>query len=634
MYSNEIENVIKGYLENPKSDYAIMIDGEWGVGKTYFITHSLIKIIEKIENDNLKKKCAYVSLYGIKSLEEISKEILFQYFATNTKKIKSAEKLIMTASNILLTTLEAIHIDVSKLKNLSSSIEDIISKIDINNWIICFDDLERCNLPINEILGYINRLVEHNNCKVIVLANEKEIGKIHLNKRLENKYQVVMSGRKLNLEDDSNDNENFNVEKLQEATNRLFNEDILYKVIREKVIGYTIKFEPKLDTVYDSIIKKYCSEKEFKKYLDKNKNGILGYLEEFKCNNLRTFNFILGSFFKVFKEMHKTYNDNVYFDKIMNDFLKYIVFISVYYRNGGSIKKLNLTTEIGYIKLKNKPYQSIKGFKFLEEYCITLNFSVERFSTVVEELKKEYLEEDIQRKKGEAYRQLWDWYNKDDDEIESLVKQLKDEIEKNEYSFFDYQGIIGQLMVLQYWKHDVGSIDDLIDIMNKNIEKSNEEVNVEKRSFSFEEDSELCEQYNVYVNKLKFKAMKRNHEIKKKEIKNILESDGGINQLTTYCQKHYNDFSIRNGFADLLDLELLIDKMNKASVMELRQIKNIFETVYSAANINMFFKDDKDIICDFAEKVEKMQLNGINKPLARDDLVKSLKNIIERLSDD
>jgi hypothetical protein len=39
-----------------------------------------------------------------------------------------------------------------------------------------FDDLERCLAPINKVLGYINQFVEHGDAKVIVLANEKEIG--------------------------------------------------------------------------------------------------------------------------------------------------------------------------------------------------------------------------------------------------------------------------------------------------------------------------------------------------------------------------------------------------------------------------------------------------------------------------
>ena len=38
-----------------------------------------------------------------------------------------------------------------------------------------FDDLERASLDINEILGYINNFVEHDNIKVIIIANENEI---------------------------------------------------------------------------------------------------------------------------------------------------------------------------------------------------------------------------------------------------------------------------------------------------------------------------------------------------------------------------------------------------------------------------------------------------------------------------
>jgi hypothetical protein len=39
-----------------------------------------------------------------------------------------------------------------------------------------FDDLERCEAPINKVLGYINQFVEHGSAKVIILANEQEIG--------------------------------------------------------------------------------------------------------------------------------------------------------------------------------------------------------------------------------------------------------------------------------------------------------------------------------------------------------------------------------------------------------------------------------------------------------------------------
>ena len=565
------------------------------------------------------------------SAEEVSREIIFQYFGRKgKKKLETADTVMTTASNILTASLGAINIDLSKIK-------ETISKIDINNWIICFDDLERCYLSINEILGYINRLVEHNKCKVVILANEKEIGKINLNQRLENKYQVVMSGRKLNLENESNEDENLDIKKLQSVTKMLFNEDILYKSIREKVIGLTIKFEPQMDRVYDSIINEYNADTQFKQYLNDNKTLILHHFKKSECCNLRTLNFILETVRKVYREMiSKSFNTVKYFNKIMNEFLEYIVLFAIYYRNGGSVKDLELTTEIGYVPLGNGIFNRIRGFKFLEKYCTTLSFSEGEFVDVVDQLRIEYAEKEAQydsSKRGEAYGKLRNWWEKEDDEVNFLVKELKEEIKQNKYLFYEYQGIIGQLMVLQYWKHDVGNIDDFINIMNRNIENSKEVVDVERHSFSFEKNPELRKEYDKYIDQLKFQAKKKNQTIKAGEISEILKSDNGIEKLADYCEEHYNDFIMRYGFIDLLDIDILIDKMKKASVMELRLIIDIFKTVYGAKNINDFFTNDKEIICTFKRKVEEMQVNGINKDLAKHALVDYLKDIIERLGD-
>ena len=85
----------------------------------------------------------------------------------------------------------------------------------------------------------------------------------------------------------------------------------------------------------------------------------------------------------------------------------------------------------------------------------------------------------------------------------------------------------------------------------------------------------------------------------------LFRSDNGIEKLADYCEEHYNDFIMRYGFIDLLDIDILIDKMKKASVMELRLIIDIFKTVYGAKNINDFFTNDKEIICTFKRKVEE-----------------------------
>ncbi|WP_407250343.1 P-loop NTPase fold protein [Klebsiella michiganensis] len=44
---------------------------------------------------------------------------------------------------------------------------------DSGEIIIALDDLERTDIPLKEILGYVNYLVEISKVKVILIANEK-----------------------------------------------------------------------------------------------------------------------------------------------------------------------------------------------------------------------------------------------------------------------------------------------------------------------------------------------------------------------------------------------------------------------------------------------------------------------------
>lgn len=639
MYSDELEGVIEEYLKNPKAEYAVMIDGDWGSGKTYFLTHSLLKIMENIDIGKDKtRKYAYVSLYGAKSIDEVSKEIVFQCFGKkHKKKMETVDTVMETASNILTASLGAVNIDLSKIK-------ETLAKIDINNWIICFDDLERCYLPINEILGYINRLVEHNNCKVIVLANEKEIGKITLNQRLEEKYQVVLLGRKLlsgNNDGSGEKKENgMDIKKLQNDTKEIFNEDILYKSIREKVIGLTIKYEPQMDVAFDSIISDYSDGTSFKAYLIENKSRILKYFENERCYNLRTLISVLGSIQKVYDEMVSNKFDTVkHFDKIMESFLKYIILLTIYYRNGGKVRELNLTSEIGYVSLGNSIFSYTRGFKFLEKYCTTLSFSEQEFIRAVNLLRQEYEEEEnrvAKSKQGlaKAYGELAYWWEKEDDEVSNLIVLLKEEIKQDKYPFSNYQGIIGQLMVLKYWGHDIGDMEELIDFMNDNIDKSEELVDVERLSYSFENSPELRKEYDEYIDRLKLKAGNKNQIIKASELLQYMDSENWAEELLDYCDKHFNEFLSRYCFIDLLDIDILVKKMQTASTKELYLVKEIFETVYKADNINEFYTNDTEKIKELRENVKQMNIIGINKTLAKKALEKYLDDIIERLERD
>ena len=66
----EMNLFIFNYLINDKTNTALLLDGEWGTGKTYYIKNVLIPFIEE-----KKKQVVYVSLYGIENTESLSKTI-------------------------------------------------------------------------------------------------------------------------------------------------------------------------------------------------------------------------------------------------------------------------------------------------------------------------------------------------------------------------------------------------------------------------------------------------------------------------------------------------------------------------------------------------------------------------------
>ena len=94
-----------------------------------------------------------------------------------SEKIKKYIPII----NIGATIVDDIVKSCSNVSDISKKIEDLVTFFyKLDNTVIFFDDLERCNLNINLVLGYINQLVEHNHLKVVLIADENQVWKTEL----------------------------------------------------------------------------------------------------------------------------------------------------------------------------------------------------------------------------------------------------------------------------------------------------------------------------------------------------------------------------------------------------------------------------------------------------------------------
>ena len=72
----ELVESILDYVRADYTDYAVMINGEWGSGKTYFWNN---KVRRKIESLNLNRKELYNNLYVFISEYQIWKKLVKRY---------------------------------------------------------------------------------------------------------------------------------------------------------------------------------------------------------------------------------------------------------------------------------------------------------------------------------------------------------------------------------------------------------------------------------------------------------------------------------------------------------------------------------------------------------------------------
>jgi hypothetical protein len=245
---SNIEKRLHDLLKDTKPKI-IAIKGKWGTGKTYF-WKDFIK--RKIKNIALKKY-AYVSLFGVKELMQLKREIFVN--SGNSQTASTLKKHTPAIKTVGATFFDKISSQIPLIKEVGinfGAIGNIIETSLINNIkdiLICVVDLERRHdgITLSEILGFFTNLRDERNCQIVLLFNEEA------------------------LENDNDD------------TRKIFRE------YREKVIDYEFSFSPKIEEIYKIVFEKL----EFNLEPVQNQYGaietktISEMLDNFKLSNFR-----------------------------------------------------------------------------------------------------------------------------------------------------------------------------------------------------------------------------------------------------------------------------------------------------------------------------------------------------------
>lgn len=191
---------------NPDPQYAVLLKGKWGCGKTHFINH-WIDTYQKQDAEDKVLEPVYVSLYGLSETKQITTAInRVLYPILYGKAAKAGKTFLKFMSAIVLKC----DVDWDKDENSDFSMNLGLDSLSIfksedeqvkRGNLLIFDDLERCDVPMKKLLGYLNFFVEQCNCHLIVIGDEDKIAEGE-NKKVFGEFKEKTIGREFEIATD------------------------------------------------------------------------------------------------------------------------------------------------------------------------------------------------------------------------------------------------------------------------------------------------------------------------------------------------------------------------------------------------------------------------------------------------
>lgn len=171
-----IEARLSSFLSSKEAG-AIVLQGKWGTGKTYFWRHT---IMAPVLAKPWKKRYSYVSLFGIESLAELKSALAIatDEFDQDARREKRKSAKILWLWWWLWAKLGDFLDFVPTFGEKLSAAFRRVSFYLVRDRILCFDDIERRGegLQLRDFLGLVSYLVDQRGCRVVVILNAGQLG--------------------------------------------------------------------------------------------------------------------------------------------------------------------------------------------------------------------------------------------------------------------------------------------------------------------------------------------------------------------------------------------------------------------------------------------------------------------------
>lgn len=447
-----VESILD-YVRSDYTDYAIMINGEWGSGKTHFWNNKIKKKIESMQLNGKRYTTIYMSLYGISNLEEISKKIFIE---TTQLMDKNLRKFMQSNEQSTIPEYAKTGIDMANFFGVTQNGDkvDYAEFFSTDDKVLCFDDLERANVDVIDILGYINNFVEHDHIKTIIICNEKELSTKLKSSNLEMK--TFIATYLLDRQNELNKNDKPMVEKIQSKIESVFDKANDYERIKEKLIGETFEYAPKFDYIINGILMRYENDPELIRFLRENTNLIMSTFKRSGTKNLRILKHALNDFKKIHEMVSKNYPNTSH--RVMQTMLIFTIAVSFEIKAGKVTKdkfinikdneeyksilvssRILMDNRQFYIKeFDSNYYYNFKSeyrfFKFIEYYVRTRIFDMKLFKDNMETIRNTV---DIENLPGYKRLLTEEYWKISDDEFDKVVKSIMEDVIKGSLSLID-----------------------------------------------------------------------------------------------------------------------------------------------------------------------------------------------------
>lgn len=582
---NQILELVREYLTESSYHYAVMINGGWGSGKTHFVKKVLIPQLEKM---NIAKKAVYVSLYGLKTNESLTSSILMSIAekAIDVEAIDEPKKRFPWLRPGIKAAAEAVD---NKLEciNLLSAVKSVYSSvIDYKNYYFVFDDLERCAMPVNEMLGYINHFVEHNEAKVLLIANEKEMGScVEPSEDMMRKFIAMQSAIDWPVKKKAKGllevakpgvDAKINLETLKYRESLLVEDDKTYLHIKEKLVGQTIYYKPDLRQIASTI-----STAPFVSFQPEMKKELLDVIctnmEKSEHYNFRTLQFALAFFSKLRKTYPPVTEHLKEYEKLFLALLQDIICISIRCKNGEKEYCWAAKSEFGEISFSGNVFSSyFLSFKFVHEYVYHSEYDAMRIKTVLNEGLLEFVS---QSERGVDPLYTLYYWEMEDVEITQGLEVLFQNLESGKYAGSDYKKILALLYKLKEFELNEIPIQDYITIMEQNI-KNGTSINTLSLVNISKEDKYWSE-YLDAVQKLGELEKSLQQTKKQEDINAIFSlSNGWGEKVLEYYREKKTEILTQDGFFKSIDVSLCYRAIIGGNVKDISDFRCTVNSVY------------------------------------------------------